>query len=461
MRKEEMEFDVSFWRKVVDKSLAAIYITDESGKVLYVNDIVERATKYSKEEIYSMDSIFELAHPEDRKYLKKEFNELGEEGKFYESRYITKDGRVRYVWGFTAKFNFLGKSYIIGNWIDVTKAKELEQALRESEEFYKTLVEDSLTPVYLLQDGVMIYVNKAFEEATGYKREEIVGRNPFFLIHPDDRGIVYKRYVEREKGLRDIIETYSWRIVRKDGEVRWVTARPGRVTYRGKPAVAATVIDTTEIHNLNLELKKKGEYLEFVNKVMRHDIANAITAIRGILEIIKDSPEEAERLIPLAIRRSDYVFRLINDARELEKALEELKPINVVEIVKDVVGQFKNVDIDVKGENVFVRANEGLRTVLNNVLQNAIVHGGGKAKVEVLANESSGIIRVIDYGKGVPDEIKEKIFEEGFTKGDGMGLGLYITKRILEIFGGEIKVKDNKPTGAIFEIKIPKIKGEG
>ena len=199
MRKEEMEFDVNFWRKVVDKSLAAIYITDESGKVLYVNDIVERATKYSKEEIYSMDSIFELAHPEDRKYLRKEFNELGEEGKFYESRYITKDGRVRYVWGFTAKFNFLGKSYIIGNWIDVTKAKELEQALRESEEFYKTLVEDSLTPVYLLQDGVMIYVNKAFEEAIGYKREEIVGRNPFFLIHPDERGIVYKRYVERKR----------------------------------------------------------------------------------------------------------------------------------------------------------------------------------------------------------------------------------------------------------------------
>ena len=455
-----MEFDLNFWKKVADKSLAAIYITDDTGKVLYVNDIVEKFTKYSKEEIYAMDSIFMLAHPDDREYLRKEFEKLGEEGKFYESRYITKDGRVRYVWGFSAKFSFAGKSYLIGNWIDVTKAKALEQALKESEEFYRTLVEDSLTPVYLLQDEVMIYVNKAFEEATGYKREEILGKNPFFLIHPDDRDVVYRRYVEREKGLREATETYSWRIIRKDGEIRWVTVRPGRVNYRGKPAIAATAIDTTEIHRLNLELKKRGDYLAFVNKIMRHDIANAITAIRGILEILRESAEKAEELIPVAIRQSDYIFRLIRDAGELEKALEELKPVNVVEIVKDVVEQFKNVEVDLT-EEVIVEANEGLRTVLYNILQNAMVHGGGKARVEVLANESSAIIRVIDYGKGIPDELKEKIFEEGFTKGNRTGLGLYIAKKIIEIFGGEIKVEDNRPSGAIFEIRIPKIKGEG
>lgn len=456
-----MEFDVEFWRRVVDKSLAAIYITDEEGKVLYVNDVVERATKYSKEEIYSMESIFELAHPEDREYLRKEFADLIEEGRFYESRYLTKDGKVKYVWGFTAKFSFMGKGYIIGNWIDVTKAKKLEQALRESEEFYRTLVEDSLTPVYLLQDGIMVYVNKAFEEATGYKREEIVGRDPFFLIHPDDRGLVYRRYIEREKGLRDTMETYSWRIIRKDGEVRWVTARPGRVTYRGKSAVAATAIDTTEIHRLNLELKKKGEYLAFLNKVLRHDIANAVTAIRGVLEIISEYPEEMERLVPLAMKKADYVFRLIDDARELEVALEELKPVNAAEVVRELAEMFKDADIRIKAEDVVVLANEGLRAAINNVLQNAVQHGGGRVDVEVTSNEFNGVIRVADYGKGVPDHLKEKIFEEGFTTGEGMGLGLYIAKKILEIYGGKIEVKDNKPTGAIFEIKVPKIKGEG
>jgi len=80
--------DVKFWKNVVDKSLAAIYITDENGKVLYVNDVVERATGYSKEEIYSLDSIFELAHPEDRVELLELFRGLSEirSTGFYESR---------------------------------------------------------------------------------------------------------------------------------------------------------------------------------------------------------------------------------------------------------------------------------------------------------------------------------------------------------------------------------------
>lgn len=343
--------DLEFWKGVVDKSLAAIYITDENGKIIYVNDIVERATEFSKEEIYSLNSVFELAHPEDRERLIQEFYKMSQTGtpSFYEARYITKSGKERWVWGFMLSVTFEGKKLYIGNWIDVTRAKKLEQNIKESEEFYRTLVEDSLTPIYLLQDGRMVYVNKAFEEVTGYKKEEIIGKSPFFLIHPEDREVVYKRYIEREKGLRHI-ETYSWRIITKNGEIRWVTARPGRVTHKGRPAVAATVIDTTELHRLNEELKRKSEYLAFLNRVMRHDIANAITAVEGALEIIKESPEQADRLITLIQKKTDYILRLINDTRELEKALEELKPMDVAEVVKEIVDYYKDVEIDLELE---------------------------------------------------------------------------------------------------------------
>lgn len=455
--------DPEFWKSVVDKSLAAIYITDENGKVIYVNDVVERATEFSKEEIYSLNSVFELAHPEDRKRLVQEFYKMSQTGtpSFYEARYITKSGKEKWVWGFVLSVTFKGRKLYIGNWIDVTRVKKLEQSIKESEEFYRTLVEESLTPIYLLQDGEMVYINKAFEEVTGYKKEEIVGKSPFFLIHPEDREIVYKRYVEREKGFRPI-ESYSWRIITKSGETKWVSARPGRVTYKGRPAVAATTIDITELHRLNEELKKRGEFLAILNRALRHDITNAITAVKGALEVIRESPENADRLITLVQKKTDYVIKLINDTRELEKSLEELKPMDLAEVVKEVIDYYKETEIDLELEKTSVLANEGLKTVINNIIHNALTHGGDgvKVKVETFSDGKYGIIRISDNGKGVPDNLKNKIFEEGFTTGEGTGLGLYIAKRIVDSYGGKIEVKDNKPKGAVFEIKIPKIKME-
>ncbi len=453
--------DAEFWKKIVDKSLAAVYIHDDRGRVLYVNDIVERATGYSKEEIYSLDSVFDLAHPDDRARLVELLKKLPGETGFYEARYITKDGRVRWVWGFTTVLSYEGKKLYVGNWIDVTRAKNLEQKLKESEEFYRTLVEESLTPVYLIQNGRMIYVNRAFEEMTGYSKDEIIGKSPFFLIHPEDREMVYRRYIERESGRRKTMETYSWRIITKKGEVRWVTARPGRITYKGKPAVAATVIDTTEIYRLNEELKRKGEYLSFLNKVMRHDIANALTAIRGALEIMRYSPEDMGRVLPIALKRVDYTMKLIKNAGVLEKALERLKSVNLAEVVREVLEMYRDAPIDVRLKNVLVQANEALSTVIQNILHNAIVHGHDGSEdfritVEIDEDEGFGIVRISDTGRGIPDEIKDRIFEEGFTTGEGTGLGLFIVKKIVEMYGGDIEVRDNVPKGTVFEIKIPK-----
>lgn len=107
--------DVKFWKNVVDKSLAAIYITDENGKVLYVNDVVERATGYSKEEIYSLDSIFELAHPEDRVELLELFSYLKLEVRDFMSRDTSqKVVRLGGSWVSLFLLIFLGKNSTLG-----------------------------------------------------------------------------------------------------------------------------------------------------------------------------------------------------------------------------------------------------------------------------------------------------------------------------------------------------------
>ncbi|MCS7121269.1 MAG: PAS domain-containing sensor histidine kinase [Archaeoglobaceae archaeon] len=422
------------WKFVADKTLAAIYLTDKDGKILYVNEIVEKATKYSREELYSLPSVFELAHPEDRDEMRRAHKKVFDKGRtFYETRYLTKSGEVRWAWGFITPIKIGDESYILGNWIDVTRTKEYEEKIKESEQFWRSLVDEGLAPIYIIQDGIIVYANKTTEKVTGYKEEEIIGKNFESLIYPDDLKLSPLQK-----------QDCSFRIVTKYG-TKWVTARCSEITYKGKPAKILVSLDTTEIYNLREKLQQSYSYLKLLNKILRHDIANALTVIVLALE------EKDCKLLDKALEKAEYIKSLINDVRELETAVEELKAVRLDEYAKDVA---KSYGVDVKAEPVTVLANEGLKSLINNLIHNAVTHGKVGVEVEVLRTDKWGILRVKDKGDGVPVELRDKIFEEGFTTKKGSGLGLYIVKKLLEIYGGEIEVYDNAPHGAVFEVRL-------
>ena len=93
-----------------------------------------------------------------------------------------------------------------------------------------------------------------------------------------------------------------------------------------------------------------------------------------------------------------------------------------------------------------------------DIVRNAIVHGEAtKIEVEVKNENGTCITSIVDDGIGIPDDLKERIFEEGFKHGDrgGTGLGLYLVKKMMERYQGEISVSDNTPRGAIFELRFP------
>jgi PAS domain S-box-containing protein len=128
---------------------------------------------------------------------------------------------------------------------EIAERKRVEKALREWEEIYSTLVEDSLTGIFIHQDGRYLFVNDRFADIHGYQPDELPGKDPLTLIHPDQRealGQVLSKRLNRESAP----ERYEVRRLRKDGKAIWCEMMATRIEYAGRPAIMGNIIDITE-----------------------------------------------------------------------------------------------------------------------------------------------------------------------------------------------------------------------
>lgn len=135
---------------------------------------------------------------------------------------------------------------------DIGERRHMEEALRESEEISRGMLDTAATGIYLLQDGRFKYVNRLFEEISGYTASEVEGIRSLDYVHPDDRADVRGRAIDVLRGKSS--EPYEFRLIRKDGDTIWVLDRVTSITYRGKRAVLGTITDITERKRIESEV---------------------------------------------------------------------------------------------------------------------------------------------------------------------------------------------------------------
>lgn len=149
---------------------------------------------------------------------------------------------------------------------DVTSRKLAEQALKESEEKFRLISGQSLMAITIIQDNRIIYANQAYSEMIGYPPEEIMNWtlvDAAKLIHPDDYDFVVKQALKKTAGISNgIVPRYSYRVVTKSGEVRWVDQYSKTITYKGRPANLTTAIDINDKKQSEQELKYQKRHLE-------------------------------------------------------------------------------------------------------------------------------------------------------------------------------------------------------
>ncbi|MFN3383333.1 MAG: sensor histidine kinase [Archaeoglobaceae archaeon] len=165
--------------------------------------------------------------------------------------------------------------------------------------------------------------------------------------------------------------------------------------------------------------------ISLINKTFRHDVLNALTSATAFMELYKEerSEEYCEK-----VRQSIDRVAIVKNLRKFESAVRagNLRIVKFHEIAENVSKNFAN-PVEIDGECEVV-ADDGLATVFENVIQNAVQHSATE-KVAIKINRSGDFceIRISDYGKGIPDEIRGKIFGEGFSYGEKLRLVLGFT----------------------------------
>ncbi|MEM0202695.1 MAG: CHASE4 domain-containing protein [Archaeoglobaceae archaeon] len=219
------------------------------------------------------------------------------------------------------------------------------------------------------------------------------------------------------------------------------TAKPGdRIELSGTEEIEAL---SNAINEFLSRIAKQEEEIKFLTRMLRHDLSNVLTATRGYMEVyeIEKDPEYLKK----AMAQSEKGIELLRASRVYESS--ELKKARIGEVIESIK-RSSPIEIELKGD-AEILADEGLFFVFNNLIENSIKHGrASKVSIEIERGEK---VRVLfrDNGKGFSDTAMKKVFKEIYTEG-GSGIGLHIVKRLVEKYGGEIRILDKNTIEIVF-----------
>jgi diguanylate cyclase (GGDEF)-like protein/PAS domain S-box-containing protein len=248
---EEIQKSEEQFRLIFENAKDAIIWADpEIGTIINCNKAAEVLLEKTKDEIIGRHQK-ELHPPEKAEYYVKMFeNHVAKrEAVDDEAEIITKFGTTKDVHITASITAVAGRPIIQGIFHDITERKLIEKSLRESEDKYRTLVEQSLQGI-IIAKGIppsILFANTALAHILGYTTDELYALSKegiHNLVHPDDRELFFRRYKERLEG-KSAPSHYEVRAIRKDGDMRWVEIFSSRITSGGEPAVQAAFIDIT------------------------------------------------------------------------------------------------------------------------------------------------------------------------------------------------------------------------
>lgn len=463
------------YRKLFEEAMDAIFVADaETGILIDCNRTATELMGRTKSELIGMHQRF--LHPEEENG--PEFGRVFEqhrsdkEGQIIEDHIITKSGEVRDVTIKPSLIEVNGKRIVQGIFRDTT-----EQKKRIDKIGFQARLLNAVGQAVIATDinGNITYWNRAAEQLYGWSEAEARGGNIGEIllkdiVQEDAAGVL--SHFNTEKSW-----TGETTLKRRDGDlVQVIIATAPIVNEKGELAgIVAVSTDVTEKKWMNEVLEdavKKvaelNEKLRVVESLTIHDIRNKLAALNGRIFLLKkrvtDNIEASAQLKEMELA-SQQILRILEFERfYVQVGSEELQWIDVEKHLSEAASLFS----DLKGAQLIndchgltVLADSLLRQLFYNLIDNTLKYGVTISKIKVHFQEEKDQLKLIyeDNGVGMPDEVRNKLFTEGYGK--GTGFGLFLIKRIAEAYGWTIQETGKQGQGAQFTMTIPKIDKEG
>ncbi len=480
-----------------------IVIVNEKGRLLEVNPEFERMIGYRASELCSM-RFEEITHPEDVDLNLDLFSKLlsGEVSHYrMEKRYIRKDGGI--LWGrltvsLMPPISDEEETVAIALVEDITSQHLAETALEDSEEKYRTLFDISNDAIMVweftpdLRPGKMVEANETTLQRYGYSREEFLNLTPLDLNAEETRGKIprlLEALMEKKYLLGEVVHKT------RDGSRIPVEISSRLLERNNRNYVVSIVRDISIRKAMEAKQKEQEELLIHQSRMaalgemigaIAHQWRQPLSALGLILQDLEDAFGHGEldgaymkEAVHNSMEQIKFMSRTIDDFRDFFKPSREATSFDVRKIVQEVLSlvtpQFKSNTIHIhfpeqQGDPlpVFGYKNDFKQVILNilNNARDAIMEKRKKSgkswgmedrvTIRLARKEKRLVVRICDTGGGIPEQIIGSIFDSYFsTKGDqGTGVGLYMSRRIVEEkMRGDLTARNNEE-GAVFEIRL-------
>lgn len=367
---------------------------------------------------------------------------------------------------------------------DITNRKEMERALRESENLVRSILEASPVPVAMtrVSDGLIIYESPASRALFGQMQQS---GEPSYItdlyVDPRDRQRYLKLLRERRT-----LQGFEVELRKADGEHVWASLTASLIEYQGEEMIVASAYDLTERRAVEAEMARHREALYQSEKLsalgsllagVAHELNNPLSVVVGHAQLMKETAvdvrtiERATKIGNAADRCSRIVKSFLAMARQRPPERRAVELRDIIQATLDVTGyslRTANVevtlDIDPKVPPVWADPDQMNQVVTNLTVnaQQAMMEVQSPRKLDITASyddhREEVVLEMTDTGPGIPEDIRNRIFEPFFTTkdiGEGTGIGLAVSHRIVEAHDGRIRAESRVGQGSTFIVNLP------